>query len=222
MLKDRLKEAREKAGITQQQLADSAGIAQSTIMFLESGRNKGSTRIVDIAKALGVSPDWLLYGKDQPNATIIQKGVNSWGKDTEKPDDIVAVPFYKELSLSAGYGAFNGECPNNSMKLWFAKTFLKRMNTSEEYVFCVTVHGDSMEPRYDEGGVVMVDTTPQNIIDGKAYAITDGDGDYIKYLRRLPDNRVLISSENPIYKSYERSLEDITIIGRRVCYQREE
>lgn len=63
-LADRLKLAREDAGLTQTELAVrmKPKMAQQTIQHLESGRNKGSKRLPDIADALGVRYPWLAKG----------------------------------------------------------------------------------------------------------------------------------------------------------------
>ena len=62
-LADRLNLAMERTGMTQGALAKASGVAQPTIWRLSSGNAKGSTRIVDIANALGVRPDWLSSGE---------------------------------------------------------------------------------------------------------------------------------------------------------------
>ncbi len=41
----RLKSAREKAGLTQEQLAEKAGVARQTILFLEKGQYNPSLRL---------------------------------------------------------------------------------------------------------------------------------------------------------------------------------
>lgn len=71
--KDRLKQAREEKALTQGQLGELAGITQAAIQSLESGRVKSTTHLVDIAAALGVTPEWLQHGKLQapPNAKSI-------------------------------------------------------------------------------------------------------------------------------------------------------
>ncbi len=53
--KDRLKEAREEAGLTQYALAKRAGISKQAMNLLESGRNQPSWETVQrIAHALGL------------------------------------------------------------------------------------------------------------------------------------------------------------------------
>lgn len=48
--------------MSQGALAKAAGIAQPTIWRLTSGNARGSTKIVEIANALGVRTEWLSTG----------------------------------------------------------------------------------------------------------------------------------------------------------------
>lgn len=61
----RLRKAR---GWSQTHLGTLAGLSQSTISDIERGRNKGSTEIVKLATALGISSEALLTGKEDLSA----------------------------------------------------------------------------------------------------------------------------------------------------------
>ena len=53
-MKTRVREYREKAGLTQEQLAEKVGVARQTILFLEKGQYNPSLRLAfRISKALG-------------------------------------------------------------------------------------------------------------------------------------------------------------------------
>lgn len=58
----RLGEARAHAALTQKQLAEKSGVSQQMISKLEQGQSKGTTDLVPIAIACGVSPEWLFSG----------------------------------------------------------------------------------------------------------------------------------------------------------------
>lgn len=58
----RLKEARKYSGITQVELADAIDAKQGAISDLENGRNSTSTKLVQMALALGVNAEWLSTG----------------------------------------------------------------------------------------------------------------------------------------------------------------
>lgn len=67
----RLIEARSKLGWSQDDLAAKAGVSQGTIGHLESGRNKSSTRLPDIAAALGVTVEWLTGNSKETGKTSV-------------------------------------------------------------------------------------------------------------------------------------------------------
>lgn len=64
----RLKECKEKSGLTNAQLAEASGIAVGTLNKILSGdtTNPQLPAIMSMAKALHVSVDYLLYGVDHP------------------------------------------------------------------------------------------------------------------------------------------------------------
>lgn len=63
---ERVKERRLELELSQSALAKRAKVSQGTIAQIELGHSQGSGKIVDLAFALGVSPEWLLYGKNPP------------------------------------------------------------------------------------------------------------------------------------------------------------
>jgi transcriptional regulator with XRE-family HTH domain len=58
------------AGLTQGALAKAVGMSQSSIWKLTSGAASGSRRTVEIAKVLGVRPDWLASGVAKEKSMI--------------------------------------------------------------------------------------------------------------------------------------------------------
>jgi len=67
---DRIKQARESAGLTQQQLADAIGIpsyGRQRVNHWESGaRAPGRAYLVKIAEALDKHPAWIEFGDGLP------------------------------------------------------------------------------------------------------------------------------------------------------------
>lgn len=62
-LADRLKIARAHAGLSQAGLAAKAGVKQPVISQLETGKSAGSSFVVSIANACGISAEWLAEGR---------------------------------------------------------------------------------------------------------------------------------------------------------------
>lgn len=67
-LAKRLAEARKKSKMTQPQLAQASGVAQSDISKIERGQILRPGGLVSLAKALQVSPYWLDDGTGEMNA----------------------------------------------------------------------------------------------------------------------------------------------------------
>ena len=59
----RIRQLREGLGKTREQLSEAAGISAQFLFYIETGRKSMSAKtIVNLAKALGVSTDYLLIG----------------------------------------------------------------------------------------------------------------------------------------------------------------
>lgn len=65
-MKDRAKQIRKDAGLTQQQFADRLGVSKSTIESIEYGRREISERTFrDICRIFHVSENWLKTGEGE-------------------------------------------------------------------------------------------------------------------------------------------------------------
>ena len=63
-MKERLRELREKRGLTQAELAKRLGVGRTTVTLWERGDNRPRIdMLVDLAKILGVKVDYLLRPK---------------------------------------------------------------------------------------------------------------------------------------------------------------
>ncbi|MEH8974260.1 helix-turn-helix transcriptional regulator, partial [Klebsiella pneumoniae] len=78
-LAERLREARKAASMTQKTLGDAVGVSQAAIQKIETGRAAQTTKLLDIAKALRVRPEWLSSGTGAMRAD---------GEDDKKPSHI--------------------------------------------------------------------------------------------------------------------------------------
>lgn len=66
-LAERFKARRIELGLTQKNVAESINMSQQSLQRIESGQILNPRRIVDLAKVLECEPDWLLFGKNDPN-----------------------------------------------------------------------------------------------------------------------------------------------------------
>jgi putative transcriptional regulator len=64
-MKTKIKEMRTKLGLTQEELADMAGVRRETIVFLEQGKYIPSLKLAhDVAKILKAKIDYLFIFED--------------------------------------------------------------------------------------------------------------------------------------------------------------
>lgn len=234
-LKDRLKQARKNAGLTQVELADRAGIKQASISEIERGLTRTSGHLIKLARICGVDPVWLSEGVGLPEgksetqpekatSTIESNAVllgpfDVWDDDTPLDDDEVYVPFLKEVELSAGAG-ITAVQQSPKQKLRFGKMTLRRQGVQPSEAVCVTVSGNSMEPVLPDGSTVGVDRGTTTITDGKMYALDHGGQLRVKTLYRVPGGGIRMRSfnqdEHPdeVYTSQEMLQNEIAVLGR--------
>jgi transcriptional regulator with XRE-family HTH domain len=95
--RDRLKELRKRAGLTQRELADMIKSNNNTVSNWEKGVSRPTTPVVEaLARALGVSP-FLLLGEF--TLADIQRLTHKVGKGT--PEEEMALTFAIPLLMSA-------------------------------------------------------------------------------------------------------------------------
>ncbi|AOF18391.1 repressor [Yersinia enterocolitica] len=226
---ERLELAMKEGGHTQGSLAKAVGMAQSSVWKLVSGGAKGSRKIVDIARVLGVRPEWLSDGSEpmreggvkphHPDSTIPPESewgtVDAWDSKTPLHDDEVEVPFLRDIEFACGDGRVPEE-DYNGFKIRFSKATLRRVgaNTDGSGVICFPAAGNSMEPVIPDGATVAVDTQNKKIVDGELYAINQDGLKRIKQLYRRPGGKVTIRSFNREENDDEEALEsELEIVG---------
>lgn len=83
--KERLKEKRVEAGLTQAELAEKVSVTARTIQNYEMGTRKPNSKVVaDIAMALGTTVDYLLTSADIYVEAVREKGGAKAARDIEE------------------------------------------------------------------------------------------------------------------------------------------
>lgn len=230
-LKDRIKEARKHASLTQNELAERVGIKQASISELERGLSRTSGHLIAIARICGVNPMWLADGTGemiQPLSAAITKtdleGLTLSDVDSSFPripseNEFVVIP---QLSVvgECGNGHLNGHVEVEG-GMAFRKDWLTKLSVKPEHCRALYAEGASMEPYIFEDDIVLVDTSDKLPKDRIPYAIRRADGGIsFKRLIRQLSGTWLLRSDNPdkaMYPDEEVSataMHDIPIIGR--------
>ena len=232
-LGERIKEVR--GNMSQKDFGDKFGVTANTLRGYENDSvSPGADFIVRICKEYSIDYAWLLAGEGQRD----QKGdreqppEKKWGEEEGATiyideNGLVAIPSLKnsdvedfyflplvEPRLSAGAGAF---VLSEAVETYYAfrKSFINRIATSYKNVVLACATGNSMERTIYDGDSVMIDTGRRSIEDGKIFAVRFGETIAIKRLSLLPNDKVLVISDNrDEYAPYEASIEDIHVIGK--------
>ncbi|MBS7833441.1 helix-turn-helix transcriptional regulator [Wohlfahrtiimonas chitiniclastica] len=204
---DRINLLIDERKISQEILAHDVGISQAAISKICQGRTKRSRYLPQIANYFNVPEHWLLFGEEQFSS-----------KAPTEDDDDVLIPFYKDVQLSAGYGATELD-DYEGRTIRFSRSMLREGNVSPKDAICVTVKGDSMEPVFKNGSTVGIDLTHQKIIDGDVYAINNDGLLQMKKLKHKTGSLITVESYNrEEYPAFDVPLEQITVIGRVFWY----
>lgn len=184
MFGDELKAIRKEKHITQKVLAEMCHVKQGTIANWEAGtRRPDPETIAKIADILGVTTDMLLRENGvsvtfpEPNAQILPS------------EYIRMIPCFE--SASAGFGT---DAQNRIIEL--IPIYIVNEQEAAETI-CITVRGDSMHPRIEDGDIVQVhkqDTAET----GDIVVILDGDEAFVKRFIH-GKNGVILESFNPAY-----------------------
>lgn len=224
-LSERLQFAMDKMGKNQVELAALAGTSQVTISNILNGVTKSPRNGLQIAKALKISPEWLLNGTGEISQTQIESNVaetgsfDLWDRNTPLNDDEVEVPLFQEIRLAAGNGFADDIMDYNNFKLRFSRATLRRQGVQYENAVCVVADGNSMEPVIPNGATVGIDTGNKTIRDGSIYAINHGGLLRIKLLYNMPNNQIKIRSYNTDeYDDEIADLNEVSVIGKVFWY----
>lgn len=136
----------------------------------------------------------------------------------------IAIPEY-DVITSAGPGCVPVLCaPQDGLRPvehWtLPRGYVAAFSETPDTLAIVRVAGDSMEPDYQSGDRVLVDTAHRIPSPPGVYVLWDGFGLVLKRLELIPGmeepRRVRIMSINPAYSTYELTLDEISINGRVV------
>ncbi|HHN8383173.1 TPA: XRE family transcriptional regulator [Klebsiella quasipneumoniae] len=197
-LAERLREARKAAGMTQKTLGDAVGVSQAAIQKIETGRAAQTTKLLDIAKALRVRPEWLSSGTGTMRAD---------GEDDKKPShinhDVFRVDIL-DLAVSAGPGVVNQEFVEILRSVEYAPAEARHMfdGRKAENIRIINVRGDSMSGTIEPGDLLFVDISVKSFDGDGIYAFLYDDTAHVKRLQKMKD-KLLVISDNKSYAPWD-------------------
>lgn len=148
---DRIKQRMDQIGLTQEDLARGAGLTQPAIWKLLAGKTKRSTRLAEIAETLQLTMNQLI-GKD-----LMPDDPSQLSNVSPGPPITGKVPVISWVQAGRYKEAIELFEPGD-VEDWIETTVPIR-----EHTFALRIQGDSMEPNFQAGMLVVVepDLDPQ-------------------------------------------------------------
>ena len=177
---DRLKKLFESRGLSYAQLEEVTGIPKSVLQRYASGETKKIPidAIEAIASKLNASPAYLTGWDDDQKVTFLSK------------DYIRQIPVYE--SASAGFGVVA-----NPTVLEYIPIYIKCQDEADN-TLCITVSGDSMYPKIEDGDIIQV--RKQTSVDSGSIAVVLLNGEEALVKRVVyDDEHIELQSINPEY-----------------------
>ncbi len=208
--------------------AVAAGVSASGLNRLLEGGYPTLPILIALAKAGGVSVEWLSTGGDSVESKLpaLVQGSPSAVTDVKGNnvdlDEFVFVPRFN-VSASAGYGSWNDdETPmfTVSFRRYWVTNHLK---ADPAKLSVISVYGDSMEGVLNDKDIILINHADKEPREGIYVLRIDGQL-IVKRVQRLPGSLLRITSTNPAYEPFSINLNDVpndfAVVGKVVWYGR--
>lgn len=218
-LQSRIKKVRTEHGMSVEDVAkklaeNGVKISARTIYSYELNERQPSVMYLQaLVDYLEVNPEWLLSGRGEvfPSETTA----------TDMPANVdlsqmVFLPLIN-MAASAGYGALIEERELTKDFIAFAKKWLTDITvTAPKHLLAFTVKGNSMAGEINDGDLIIVNDTMNDLANDGTYVVSIDDKLYVKLLQRIPGNKVQVVSKNQEYSPFtvDLEIEHFRIIGK--------
>jgi len=208
--------------------AQSAKIKNSTLHSILGGTKPTVDNLVAIARAGGVTVDWLATGED-PMRPKPREDSDSLEAATGRalilrstvPGGIVRIPLLDTTALSSGTNASEAIVPPKGQVdfIYFYEAWLpQNYRVNSDDLFALPFAGESMVPTLTPRDLLLVDggEAAKKPRDGIYVVRLDGQL-LVKRLQRFPGRKIKISSDNTAYETYMIEVDrgmDFVILGR--------
>lgn len=218
-LADRLRARANQLGLSPATVAQMAGVNRSFVYDILRGRSVRPSvgKLGDVATVLRVDRDWLIHGMGDVEGT---------SPFVENPDDAFVSISRASPRPSMGGGAVVEDQPGSGDHVYhFRRSWIRNsLKATPSQLRIMQVQGDSMAPTLVNGDSVLVDMARCAPNPPGIFVLDDGMGLVAKRLEHIPNSdppAVRVISDNKHYPEYERTADEIHIVGRIRWFARE-
>ena len=218
-LNKRLIYARKSKSLKQNELANILKVSLPTMNHYESGKRAPNSELLSkIATVLECDPGWLLTGEGEAEKT------NATSKDavpipSGSLNGFVLVPRYNIESSAGGGSVIHSEQIVDHLA-FKASWVSKELGTDPNNLLLIHSIGDSMEPTFRSGDLLLVDRNKARVKGDGIYLINFDDGLIVKRLEWMMDGTVVIRGDNTSVSREQKltyiEMEKLHLLGRVV------
>lgn len=215
---ERLYALRTEKRLSQAKLAKLAGVPQSTIAQIESGRTKSTRKIIELAEVLGTTPNYLLNGIANLKTPPSPSGVSSYSGYVSIDKEIYVIIPYYDIRILPETSNASWVTKTPAVELIFHKSWFEQRKLNPSCVKAMHVRGKSMEPFLYDMDTILLNQSDTEVIDGDIYAIVYKNRLYIRELRASENGFNIISyhSDYEIMRATQETIKELSVLGKMI------
>lgn len=195
----------KEKGVSPNHVARAIGLSSASVTYWKNGSIPRSLTLSKLADYFDVTPDYLI-GKTTQRETR---------KESSLFESVSVLPYPIIGRVRAGYGMEPVE--ETSDEVTYIPSNLIRGHNKEDF-FCLRIVGDSMEPKFSPGDIVLVERVTSVDSGSLAVVLYDGEDATIKKVRYMPGEDWLeLIPENPKYQTLHlegSQLSECKVLGK--------
>jgi len=201
-LRDVLSSEKKDGKVFDKEIATALDLTSVNFATMKKRNSVPFSNILDFCAVKKISINWLLYGQDP--SSLIDSTDKYW------------IKYFPTVSVSAGGGAYDDE--DDYEKLDLPDFFLNIIGGKENVknIEAINVTGDSMEPTLNNGNIIFIDKTKQNVSKDGIYAFINENGLFVKRIQRRVDGGLDVISDNKEYPMQIVNKDGINVLGKVV------
>jgi len=201
-LRDVLSSEKKDGKVFDKEIATALDLTSVNFATMKKRNSVPFSNILDFCALKKISINWMLYGQDP--SSLIDTTDRYW------------IKYFPTVSVSAGGGAFDGEDEYEKLDLpdFFVDIIGGKENVKN--IEAINVTGDSMEPTLNNGNIIFIDKTKQNVNKDGIYAFINENGLFVKRIQRRVDGGLDVISDNKEYPMQIVHKDGINVLGKVV------
>lgn len=201
-LRDVLSSEKKDGKVFDKEIATALDLTSVNFATMKKRNSVPFSNILDFCALKKISINWMLYGQDP--SSLIDTTDKYW------------IKYFPTVSVSAGGGAYDDE--DDYEKLDLPDFFVNIVGGKENLknIEAINVTGDSMEPTLNNGNIIFIDKTKNNVSKDGIYAFINENGLFVKRIQRRVDGGLDVISDNKEYPIQVVNKDGINVLGKVV------